>query len=172
MKIFEELLTRISLRQPVVLCTVIETDRSVPRKAGAKMLVHEDGSTYGTIGGGEMESRVIHAAKESIKAKKTPTTHLRISRSFTRRPRRLRWECHNLSGAIYATNNNIYSRAGHIGKAVSELSSWLGYKVIVWDDREDIISTFTGEGETLTGDLSTAIQMEPIDEHTQSCHSY
>jgi xanthine dehydrogenase accessory factor len=69
MKIFEELLTRISLRQPVVLCTVIETDRSVPRKAGAKMLVHEDGSTYGTIGGGEMESRVIHAAKESIKAK-------------------------------------------------------------------------------------------------------
>ena len=36
MKIFEELLTRISLRQPVVLCTVIETDRSVPRKAGAK----------------------------------------------------------------------------------------------------------------------------------------
>ncbi|MEC8391941.1 MAG: XdhC family protein, partial [Actinomycetota bacterium] len=70
MKIFEELLTRISLRQPVVLCTVIETDRSVPRKAGAKMLVHEDGSTYGTIGGGEMESRVIHAAKESIKARK------------------------------------------------------------------------------------------------------
>ena len=39
--------------------------------------------------------------------------------------------------------------------------------VIVWDDREDIISTFTGEGETLTGDLSTAIQMEPIDEHTR-----
>ena len=32
--------------------------------------------------------------------------------------------------------------AGHIGKAVSELSSWLGYRVIVWDDREDIISTF------------------------------
>ena len=148
MKIFEELLTRFHLGNQ--LCTVIETDRSVPRKAGAKMLVHEDGSTYGTIGGGEMESRVIHAAKESIK--ETSTTHLRISRPFTRRPIQVRWECHNLSGAIYATTIFILG-AGHIGKAVSELSSWLGYRVIV-DDREDIISTFTGEGETLTGDFN------------------
>ena len=57
--------------------------------------------------------------------------------------------------------------AGHIGKAVSELSSWLGYKVIVWDDREDVITTFAGEGETLTGDLATAIEEELIDEHTR-----
>ena len=66
MKIFEELLKRTALRQAVVLCTVINTDRSVPRKAGAKMLVFDDGSTFGTIGGGEMESRVINSAKESI----------------------------------------------------------------------------------------------------------
>ena len=71
MKIFEELLQAISCRQTVVLCTVIETDRSVPRKAGAKMLVYDDGSTFGTIGGGEMEFRVISAAKESISEKKS-----------------------------------------------------------------------------------------------------
>ena len=62
MKIYHELLSTISKRKPVVLCTVINSNRSVPRKAGAKMLVFEDGSTLDTIGGGEMESRVITEA--------------------------------------------------------------------------------------------------------------
>ena len=70
MKIFEELLSRVANRKPVVLCTVIDSNRSVPRKAGAKMLVFEDGSTLDTIGGGEMESRVISEALKAIKEKK------------------------------------------------------------------------------------------------------
>jgi xanthine dehydrogenase accessory factor len=36
----------------VVLATVVGTSRSVPRHAGAKMLIRADGSTVGTIGGG------------------------------------------------------------------------------------------------------------------------
>ena len=79
--------------------------------------------------------------------RKTPTTHLRISRPSQGDP------------GVCGGNVTIYLEpfmpqttifilgAGHIGKAVSELSSWLGYRVIVWDDREDIISTFTGEAK-------------------------
>ena len=70
MKIYHELLSTISKRKPVVLCTVINSNRSVPRKAGAKMLVFEDGSTLDTIGGGEMESRVITEALIAIEDKK------------------------------------------------------------------------------------------------------
>ena len=105
------------------------------------MLVHEDGSTYGTIGGGEMESRVIHAARESIKAKK---------------PRQLTYALVDPSQGdpgVCGGNVTIYLEpfmpqttifilgAGHIGKAVSELSSWLGYKVIVWDDQRRLDSS-------------------------------
>jgi len=167
MKIFEELLSRVANRKPVVLCTVINSNRSVPRKAGAKMLVFEDGSTHDTIGGGEMESRVISEAIKAIKEKK---------------PRQLNYALVNPSegdpgvcgGEVaiylepYMPQTTIYILgAGHIGKAVSELSEWLGYRVIVWDDREEVINGFEGEGSTLSGPLMEALSVEPIDEHTR-----
>ena len=47
------------------LCTVIESSGSVPRRAGASMLVAADGSTVGTIGGGTVERL---AADEALRA--------------------------------------------------------------------------------------------------------
>lgn len=44
--------------QPVVAATVIRTLGSTPRKAGAKMLVQQDGACFGTIGGGCGEAEV------------------------------------------------------------------------------------------------------------------
>jgi xanthine dehydrogenase accessory factor len=52
--------------EPGVLCTIIHSQGSTPRHAGSKMLVHADGSITGSIGGGELESRVIKAALDSI----------------------------------------------------------------------------------------------------------
>ena len=46
----------------MVLATVVATQRSVPRRAGTKMLVFADGTTRGTVGGGEMEAKAIVAA--------------------------------------------------------------------------------------------------------------
>lgn len=42
--------------QKKALVTIIETKGSTPRKAGANMIVYEDGSVYGTIGGGCAEA--------------------------------------------------------------------------------------------------------------------
>ena len=36
-----------------------------------------------------------------------------------------------------------------------------------WDDREEVISGFRGEGSTLSGPLIKALSTEPIDEHTR-----
>ena len=44
------------------LCTVINSDGSTPRHEGSKMLVYGDGKFIGTVGGGEMESRVFDCA--------------------------------------------------------------------------------------------------------------
>ncbi|MCA9394726.1 MAG: XdhC family protein [Candidatus Omnitrophica bacterium] len=47
--------------------TVVEsTVKGTPRKAGAKMIVFEDGSTHGTIGGGRNEKDVIARCLEAI----------------------------------------------------------------------------------------------------------
>ncbi|HNO71386.1 MAG TPA: XdhC family protein, partial [Bacteroidia bacterium] len=35
----------------IALCTIVNTKGSTPRKVGAKMIVYENGSIFGTIGG-------------------------------------------------------------------------------------------------------------------------
>ena len=50
------------------LCTIVKTKGSTPRKEGCKMLVYQDGTIKGTIGGGEVEGRVIKEALEAIQS--------------------------------------------------------------------------------------------------------
>ena len=63
-ELLDRLIAAIDDRTPVVLATVVRTARSVPRHAGSKMLVDHAGNQFGTIGGGEMESRVVRTAAE------------------------------------------------------------------------------------------------------------
>lgn len=53
-----------------VLVTLCETKGSTPRKAGAKMLVYNNGQIIGTIGGGSLEHEAIKKALELFKTKK------------------------------------------------------------------------------------------------------
>ena len=48
------------------LCTIISSTGSTPRHVGSKMLVYPDGRLIGTVGGGELENRVMKAARESL----------------------------------------------------------------------------------------------------------
>ncbi len=52
---------------PKALITIISTKGSVPREAGAKMLVWPDGRTKGTIGGGCSEGAIIRTAIDIIR---------------------------------------------------------------------------------------------------------
>ena len=47
--------------------TIIETKGSAPRKAGAKMIVYEDGMIEGTVGGGCAEANLMGIARGVIK---------------------------------------------------------------------------------------------------------
>jgi xanthine dehydrogenase accessory factor len=54
-------------KKNVACVTVINTEGSVPRDSGSKMLVYEDGSIYGTVGGGRAEKIAID---EAVKIKR------------------------------------------------------------------------------------------------------
>ncbi len=56
-----------ALGRPAALVTILSTRGSSPRKAGSQMLVFEDGSIFGSIGGGLAEGRSIRAAAEALK---------------------------------------------------------------------------------------------------------
>ncbi len=53
-------------REPKAVITIVETMGSVPRGAGAKMVVYPDGRTVGSIGGGCSEAEVILVARDII----------------------------------------------------------------------------------------------------------
>ena len=59
-EIWETIVTRLNANEAVVLVTIMAAHGSSPRKAGASMVVCQDGSAVGTIGGGAAE----YAAKK------------------------------------------------------------------------------------------------------------
>lgn len=67
--LFSSVFDALSRGEGVVLCSVIRSDGSTPRGAGAKMAVFADGSIAGTIGGGAVEFRCIGRAREVFNAK-------------------------------------------------------------------------------------------------------
>ncbi|WP_134703232.1 XdhC family protein [Ammoniphilus sp. YIM 78166] len=56
--------------EPAALATVIRTKGSVPRKAGTRMMIWNEGKLLGTIGGGCGEAEVIERAYEVMKSGK------------------------------------------------------------------------------------------------------
>ena len=53
--------------EPCVLATVVRTKGSTPQKAGAMLLVRQDGSGVGTLGGGCVEGDIWFAAQEILR---------------------------------------------------------------------------------------------------------
>lgn len=65
-EIYREITGALEKGEPVVLATVARTRGSTPRKTGAKMVVRQDGSFFGTIGGGCGEAEVWQSAMDVL----------------------------------------------------------------------------------------------------------
>ena len=62
-EIYPKIIESMRKNHVVVLSTIIKLVGSGPRAAGTKVLVLEDGSFAGTIGGGLLEAKVLEGAK-------------------------------------------------------------------------------------------------------------
>ncbi|MDA1347924.1 MAG: XdhC family protein [Chloroflexi bacterium] len=65
--VFHEAANELGQKRPVVVATVVHTKGSTPQKPGAKLLVRNDGSGVGTLGGGCVEGDIWFAASELLK---------------------------------------------------------------------------------------------------------
>ena len=135
-----ELAAAVEEGRPVVLATVVGTRRSAPRHSGTKMLIFADGATSGTVGGGEMEARVLTAATEVF---------------VDQRPRMLEYALVDpgrgdpgvCGGEVeiylepYMPRHTVYVvGCGHVGRAVIDLAHWLGYRTVAVDDRPELVT--------------------------------
>lgn len=72
-EVFKEALNLLEKGQQFVIATVVGTKGSTPQKPGAKLLVREDGTGVGTLGGGCVEGDIWFAAKMLLKEGGGPT---------------------------------------------------------------------------------------------------
>jgi xanthine dehydrogenase accessory factor len=123
--------------KPGVLCTIIKTQGSTPRHEGSKMLVYPDGNFIGTVGGGEVESRVIKEALEAFKEGKNRLLHYSMVNPKEGDPGVCGGQLEIYVEPILSRPLLVVIGAGHVGIAVTHLASWLGFRVAVSDDRPE-----------------------------------
>ena len=77
--LFQKMHEHISSGQGVVLATIIASSGSTPRGAGARMIVCENGETFGTIGGGAVEYESQRLAREVLSSKQSYSKGFNLS---------------------------------------------------------------------------------------------
>ena len=141
---------------PCVLCTVVRTSGSVPRHAGTKMLVGADGTMLaGTVGGGEMESRVIEQAKLSLSDGKARLQSYQLANPQAGDPGVCGGEVEVFIEPLLTSPTLVIFGAGHVGRALTHLAKWSGFHVIVADDRAELCNATAcpGADEYLPGPM-------------------
>jgi xanthine dehydrogenase accessory factor len=134
--VLQELLEAQDAGAPVVLATVIRARGSVPRHTGTKMLVYADGRLSGTVGGGEMEARVIEEARAVLADGRTRVLPYALVDPKQGDPGVCGGEV-EIYLELYMPPPTVFIvGAGHVGRAVADLAHWLGYRVAVTDDRD------------------------------------
>ncbi len=137
MDIYDEVVRLRRLGQKCALATIVQVNGSIPSYESAKLLVREDGSMTGTIGGGCVEAEVWNAAREVME---------------TERPRHLNFslgqDAAYDNGLICGGQLNVFVEpivpqprayifgAGHISKSLSKVASLAGFATVIVDNRE------------------------------------
>jgi len=135
--LFEEIVKMRRAGHRGALATIVHTNGSIPSYESSRMLVREDGSIAGTIGGGCVEADVWAAAKEVMQkeAPRKMVFNLNNEASFD-------------NGLICGGTLEVFVEpilpqpvvvlfgGGHISTALAKAASAAGFGVTVVDDRE------------------------------------
>ena len=123
--------------EPGALCIIVRSRGSTPRRTTSKMLVYADGSIAGTIGGGEMESRVIAEAQQAIRDGRPRLLEYSMTDPQRGDPGVCGGQLEVFVEPIQPKATVLVIGSGHVGKAVAYLAHWLGFRVVVSDDRPE-----------------------------------
>jgi xanthine dehydrogenase accessory factor len=135
--LFEEIVRMRRAGQRGALATIVHTNGSIPSFESSRMLVRDDGTFLGTVGGGCVEAEVWAAAKDVIAAEQ---------------PRKMTFNLNNDaaydSGLICGGTLEIFVEpilpqpmvylfgGGHVSTAAAHVAHQAGFAIGVIDDRE------------------------------------
>lgn len=134
--ILHVLMAAVEQNQTVVLASVIQVAGASPAQPGFKLLVRNDGTVLGNVGGGELEARIIADAQTVLAEGRPRTAHYN-----------LREEGPDALGTLCGGEVTVFLEpylprptllivgGGHIGRPLAELGRVVGYAVEVVDNR-------------------------------------
>ncbi|HVO63683.1 MAG TPA: XdhC/CoxI family protein [Terriglobales bacterium] len=137
MTIYDEIARLQREGRACALATIINVRGSIPSVATAKMLVRDDGTILGTIGGGCVEAEVWQEAKEVMSEEKPRTLTFNLDQTPDKD-----------TGLVCGGTLQIFVEpilplpvlyifgAGHIGLNVYRIARAAGFEVVVADDRD------------------------------------
>jgi xanthine dehydrogenase accessory factor len=154
--LFEEIVKMRRAGQRAALATIVHTNGSIPSYESSRMLVREDGSISGTIGGGCVEAEVWAAAKEVMQNES---------------PRKMVFNLNNEAsydnGLICGGTLEVFVEpilpqpmlylfgGGHVSMAVAKAAGAAGFGIGIVDDRE----TFANAGRfPMASDIHTSYE--------------
>jgi len=160
MQLYKEILDLMRSGRRGAVATVIGSKGSTPGKESAKMLIRDDGSTVGTIGGGCTEAEVWALAREVI------DTDRPLRKSFKLTPKAAEDEGLACGGIVEIFIEPIGSPvvitfgAGHIARMLVPLLKLVGLNTVVVDDREQFANRefFPDAGEIVVCDFESCFE--------------
>lgn len=145
--------------RPAVLCIVISTSGSTPRKAGSKMIVFADGTVWGTIGGGSVEKDVTSKALELMSGGKPQKFAFHLQDDLNMH---CGGEMEVYLEPICQSQNLYIFGGGHIGRALSKMAVDLGFAVTIIDPRPEIFKEDFPSCTLMNQDYFEAIEQIPF----------
>ncbi len=134
----KEALRLLESHQPFVRATVVKATGSVPGKLGASMLIEQDGSCLGTVGGAALEERVKELARTVFTTRSGDLHHFDLQA----------WKAGGLPSLcggsvdialeyVPARPNLLLWGGGHVAQALANILPTLEYDYSVADDRPE-----------------------------------
>jgi xanthine dehydrogenase accessory factor len=137
LEIYQELANIAAKGERAVLATVISNRGSVPRKAGAKMIIRADGSIVGSIGGGNVEQAVQEKALDVMKSGEPQVVNLDLTGSGEEAWMICGGKMDVFLEPILPAETLYLFGAGHLSQSTAVVAKMLGLRVVVIDPRPE-----------------------------------
>jgi len=157
-KIFKEINKIGSEGGRAALATVVQVKGSAPREVGSKILIKEDGSLVGSIGGGTLEATICQEAMSVLREAKARMLHFDLSGEEEGDQMLCGGEMDIFIEPILPQLTLYIFGAGHISISISKIAKMVGFRVVVIDDRAEFANPerFPEADEIVAEDFSAA----------------
>src|SRR5579862_8675706 len=151
------------------LATIIQVQGSIPSYESSKILVRDDGTIVGTVGGGCVEAEVWAVAQDVMREEKPRRLHFNLNSNPE-------YDNGLICGGsldifiepILATPTALIMGGGHVGLHVAKIAKIAGFDVAVADDRDAFANQqrFPEAGKIYAGPWEELFPALDVNSHT------